>query len=139
MRAIREGLVRLSEDIHAFSYRLHPVGAGRPGFGRRVEGGMRAILATEAIPAAVQSERPAGDDAAGDGLLSFRVAQEALRNVARHAGASSVDVSVGRIDGGLQLAVRDNGVGFASTGHRHQPSLGLASMKERVRLLGGRT
>jgi len=70
-------------------------------------------------------------------LCLFRVAQESLRNVARHAGASTVEVSLRKVDGGLEMAVRDNGTGFDSTQDRARHSLGLASMKERVHLLGG--
>jgi signal transduction histidine kinase len=70
-------------------------------------------------------------------LCLFRVAQEALRNVVRHAGASSVEVSVAPMDGGLQLAVSDNGAGFDSGRNAERPSLGLASIRERVSLLKG--
>jgi signal transduction histidine kinase len=41
------------------------------------------------------------------------------------------------LDGGLQLAVTDTGTGFNPGQQRHRPSLGLESMRERVRLLGG--
>ncbi len=71
-------------------------------------------------------------------LCLFRVAQEALNNVVRHAKASSVDVELASKGSGLQLRIRDNGRGFdPANGHEH-PSLGLASMRERVRLLHGK-
>ena len=50
-----------------------------------------------------------GKDAA---LCLFRVAQEALNNVVRHAGARAASVMLRQMDGGLLLAVRDDGVGF---------------------------
>jgi len=71
-------------------------------------------------------------------LCLFRVAQEALRNVERHARAKHVEVSVKGQDGGVALAVRDNGTGFDPSRSGERASLGLASMRERVRLLGGR-
>jgi signal transduction histidine kinase len=71
------------------------------------------------------------------GFCLFRVAQEALRNVARHAHSRRVEVSMRTFDGGLQLAVRDEGVGFDPALPRGHPTLGLASMRERVRLIGG--
>jgi signal transduction histidine kinase len=70
-------------------------------------------------------------------LCLFRVAQEAVRNVVRHSGATSCEVSVALLDGGLQLAVSDNGTGFDSGRHAERPSLGLASIRERVNLLEG--
>jgi len=71
-------------------------------------------------------------------LCMFRVAQEALRNVARHAKASVARVTLALSDGGLLLAVTDDGIGFDVEATRSRPSLGYASMGERVRLLGGR-
>src|SRR5262249_29289099 len=63
--------------------------------------------------------------------------QEALRNAARHARATEVTVSLRRWGGGLQLAVTDNGVGFDPKRGGGRPSLGLASMRQRARLLAG--
>jgi signal transduction histidine kinase len=71
-------------------------------------------------------------------LCIFRVAQEALRNVARHAQASVAMVTLAPNGGGLLLAVTDNGIGFDVEATRSRPSLGRASMSERVRVLGGR-
>ncbi|HEY2156336.1 MAG TPA: PAS domain S-box protein [Isosphaeraceae bacterium] len=72
----------------------------------------------------------------------FRVAQEALTNVARHARARLVRVSVRRRGCGLRLVVRDDGVGFDSGATRRGGSrfagLGLLGMRERAALLGGR-
>jgi two-component system, NarL family, sensor histidine kinase UhpB len=73
-----------------------------------------------------------GDD---QQLVVYRVAQEALANVARHAGASRVDVDLSSRDGGLDLCVRDNGRGFDSS--RPSVGLGLNGMAERARLVGG--
>ena len=70
-------------------------------------------------------------------LCLYRITQEALRNVRRHAGASAVQVSLRRLDGGVQLAVRDNGAGFDPAQHRDRPSLGHASMRQRIYQLKG--
>src|SRR5262249_6514722 len=70
-------------------------------------------------------------------LCLFRIAQEGLRNVARHAGASRTDVCLRRLDGGLELTVRDDGAGFDAAQHRARLSLGHASMRQRASALGG--
>jgi signal transduction histidine kinase len=70
-------------------------------------------------------------------MCLFRVTQEALHNVVRHARAQAVRISLSQTDHGLQLAVHDDGVGFDPDLHRSRPSLGLASMLERTRLIGG--
>ena len=69
----------------------------------------------------------------------LRIAQEALQNALRHAGATRVDVRLQAHNGRLRLAVSDDGVGFdpADPGLRSQ-HLGLTSMEERARALGGR-
>ncbi len=65
----------------------------------------------------------------------FRIAQEALTNVMRHAGATGVEVRLHAGDGGLHLQVRDDGAGFAPADAR---GLGLVIMRERAHGTGGR-
>ncbi|MGH2582682.1 MAG: sensor histidine kinase [Anaerolineales bacterium] len=65
----------------------------------------------------------------------YRVAQEALENVARHAQAKSVAVKLQRMDGGVELQVKDDGLGLASESAKGE-RLGLTLMKERAELIG---
>ena len=67
----------------------------------------------------------------------FRIFQETLTNVARHAEASEVQVRLAREDGDLTLEVRDNGKGVAEEHLSRGRSLGILGMRERVSLLGG--
>jgi signal transduction histidine kinase len=67
----------------------------------------------------------------------YRIAQEALTNVAKHAGAEHVSVVVTRRDGSVNVVVEDDGRGFGARGSDGD-GLGLVGMKERVGLLGGR-
>jgi len=136
-REVRKGLVQLSEDVHALSYRLHPSILEDLGLEEalRVEidrfqkqESTDARLNSTGLPAAIPREAA---------LCLFRVAQESLRNVARHAGARLVELSLRVLDGGLQLAVQDDGCGFDPALDHHQPSLGLSSMKERVLMVEG--
>jgi PAS domain S-box-containing protein len=137
MRALREGLIRLSEDIHTMAYQLHPSVLEELGLeealrtecervGRR--NGIAISLDLDPTPAAI------GKDAS---FCLFRVAQEALNNVTRHAGARTATVTMRRMDAGLLLEVRDDGVGFDPERSDRRKSLGLASMRERVRLVRG--
>jgi signal transduction histidine kinase len=66
----------------------------------------------------------------------FRIAQEALSNVARHAKARHVEVTLTAQDAALELTVRDDGVGFDV--ERRRSDLGLVGMAERAELVGGR-
>ena len=68
----------------------------------------------------------------------FRVAQEGLTNVVRHARAQTVSVELHRTPEALHLVVRDDGIGFdVMTAEQQGVSLGLLGMRERVTLLGG--
>ncbi|CAG9165966.1 hypothetical protein LMG23992_00654 [Cupriavidus laharis] len=72
-------------------------------------------------------------------IAMFRIVQEALSNVVRHADATAVEVHLAQADGRIELRVQDNGVGWdkkpAGSGPRR--SLGLLGIRERARLLGG--
>ncbi|MEW6529712.1 MAG: PAS domain S-box protein [Thermodesulfobacteriota bacterium] len=74
-------------------------------------------------------------------IVVFRVLQEALNNVGKHSGADRVLVSLQKIDGNIELEIRDNGVGFDSSaafdGGRFRKGFGLASMRERTESSGG--
>jgi PAS domain S-box-containing protein len=73
-------------------------------------------------------------------LACFRVAQQALVNVAQHANATEVWVTLHKSGDELQLRIRDNGVGFdvgEIRGRTEQPALGLIAMEGRAKLAGG--
>jgi signal transduction histidine kinase len=72
------------------------------------------------------------------GTAAFRVFQEALTNIARHAAASQVTVELRCSASELLLEIRDNGRGFEVAPALARSSLGLLGMSERSRLLGGR-
>ena len=66
----------------------------------------------------------------------YRIAQEALHNIVKHARASSVRISLAQVDGRLSLTLRDDGVGFDPAGD-FPGHLGLKSMRERAAHAGG--
>lgn len=68
----------------------------------------------------------------------FRIAQESLHNVAKHSSAKLVTVTLtGQDTGGLRMAIMDDGCGFDVERTIPKPGLGLLSMEERARLIGG--
>jgi len=137
MRSLREGLVSLSEDIHSLAYQLHPSVLEELGLVEALraecerldrQGQLRLSADLDPIPGVL------GRDVA---LCLFRVAQEALNNVARHADACTATVTLRQINDGFLLTVRDDGVGFDPAQSGDARSLGLMSMHERVRLVNG--
>ncbi len=72
-------------------------------------------------------------------IIVYRLVQECCNNIAKHSGASNVNISVSSADGWVRLAVEDNGVGFkVEEALARKDSFGLSGMRERVALLGGR-
>lgn len=70
-------------------------------------------------------------------LLLFRAAQEALTNVARHARASKVEITIKADDERVTMEVLDDGVGMAPGALHRTRSLGLLALRERFEALGG--
>jgi signal transduction histidine kinase len=138
MRTMREGLVRLSEDVHALSYRLHPSILEDLGLVEALKAECERLSRSCPIRMEARSESLPDKLPHDISLCLFRVTQEALRNIARHAAASQVEVRLAFREGGLELSVDDNGRGFEPARDRSRVSLGHASMRQRVHLLGGR-
>lgn len=67
----------------------------------------------------------------------FRIFQETLTNIIRHAGATEVTVRLNELDGHINLEVKDNGRGISRTDVSNTRSMGLLGMRERAALLGG--
>jgi len=93
------------------------------------------------IPVDFQTRGPRGRLPAEVELVLYRVAQEALTNVAKHAGATRVCIDVERGSGDVTLSVRDDGHGFDPAAETARDGrglgLGLFGMAERVALVGG--
>jgi len=124
--------------------------------GRRVVEGLRPTLLDDLglIPALNELTRDVGqvagwtvtfDNQLRDERLSpaveltaFRVTQEALSNVRKHANASTVTILLMEKNGRLSISVRDDGIGFSKEDlQRHSQCFGLTSMKERATMMGG--
>ena len=81
-----------------------------------------------------RSDPDIGDSAA---IALYRMVQEALTNIARHANASEVRIEIRHSRGTLLLTVQDNGVGFAEASMYRDGAHGLMGIRERAYMLGG--
>lgn len=70
-------------------------------------------------------------------LCLFRIAEESLTNIAKHSGTHAARMTIARTPEGIRLTVQDRGVGFSPESVDHTAGLGLVSMRERLRLVGG--
>jgi len=68
----------------------------------------------------------------------YRVSQEALHNVLKHAKATHVRLKLSAGADGIRLRIHDNGVGFDSETGSSRPGLGIVSMRERINLVQGK-
>ncbi|HEY2594870.1 MAG TPA: GAF domain-containing sensor histidine kinase [Chloroflexota bacterium] len=96
----------------------------------------RAFTSDTGIPATVQSTNVDGLSLRVESEL-FRIAQEALTNVRKHARAHSVQIGLRRRGTSLTLSVRDDGRGFVVSEARRGDGQGVVGMRERARVLGG--
>lgn len=134
---LQDQLLAVSNDIRSISHELHPSILRFTGLAsaldafcnkRNARGSLRLCCSIDCAPRL-------GEDSE---LSVFRIVQEALNNVDRHARASVADVRITVHGSDVVLRVDDDGVGMPSSGSAARaPGLGLISMEERARLLGG--
>jgi PAS domain S-box-containing protein len=127
----------LASDLHALSHRLHSSTLESLGLvaGLRAfcvefsdQQGIQVDFANERVPHGIPGDAT---------LCIFRVAQEALRNVKKHSGANRAVVRLEWASDRLHLSVSDLGKGFDSSKPSAEHGIGIRSMEERLRLLGG--
>jgi signal transduction histidine kinase len=138
LRSIRTGLVKLSADVHDLSYHLHPSVLEELGLLDALKAECDRVARCEALHVDIQADVLPHHLPRSIALCVYRVAQEALRNVVRHANASAVQLSLVVAQQGIRLTVSDNGAGFDLDSRTPRSSLGHASMRERMRLVRGR-
>ena len=135
---------RTINEVREIAYNLGPYHLERLGFENSIRD--MASRVAQASGIAIATELDALDGAlASETLMSlYRVAQEALNNVVKHARATETRIVLKHESAGVRLTIADNGQGFDpqmskafDTLGANRPGLGLNGMAERVRLLGG--
>jgi signal transduction histidine kinase len=142
LEALRGSVAGLAEDLHRICHCLHPVILDNLGLAVGIE----CLCEEYTRMSGIDVRFVCGDippPPPGISLCLYRVVQESLHNVAKHARAKRATVTLCGSSAGIQVTIRDAGCGFdpalsrrdhARTNH----GLGLISLSERVRLLGGR-
>jgi signal transduction histidine kinase len=127
----------ISSEIQRVSYQLHPSKLDHLGLLAAVKSvcnelgtyhqikiGFRETGNHEVLPKEVT-------------LCLFRIVQESLRNVIKHSGAHEATVTLAGSENGVHLTISDTGRGFDAGSNVAKGGLGLISMRERLRLVGG--
>ncbi len=125
------------EAIHRIAADLRPGILDNFGLSAALEFEARRFEQQAGIQIAVKAPEELRDMEREVATAIFRIFQETLTNVARHAGATNIDVRLRDQNDELVLEVKDNGKGIAADAASKRTSLGLVGMSERVRLLGG--
>jgi signal transduction histidine kinase len=128
----------LGADLHTLSHRLHSSTLEKLGLVPGLSALCKEFTAQQGIDVDFTHNgvpRSVHPDVA---LCLFRIVQEGLRNLKKHSGATRASVYLGKVDGKLQVTVRDEGVGFDMKDLKNRFGLGIRSMQERANLLGGR-
>lgn len=134
---IREQLINLSEDIHALSRELHPAILSDLGLARAIRSLCLNFADREDLQVSCHIDELPEDINAETALCVYRVIQESLRNIAKHARARHVDLFLKQSKNRLLATIEDDGVGFEPRCVRRTPGIGLASMRERVQYVNG--
>ena len=127
----------LTDDVRRLSHRLHPDTMEHVGLVVALKSYCVEFSKNNGIsihidvPDRVEPVRPEV------ALCLYRVAQESLENIRKHSGANDVRVTLTETQDGVELFISDTGVGFDVERGRASKGLGLVSMEERVRLVGG--
>lgn len=137
LRKIKQGLISIAEDTHSLSRRLHPsilddlgliaaLQSEIENFQRRHDIKVDFFCSVKSLPLSKQAD-----------LAVFRIIQEALRNIAKYSEAANVKINLTIIKEALILQIIDDGMGFDVGEAKKSPGLGLQSMMERAKLVGG--
>jgi PAS domain S-box-containing protein len=137
LRSMWNSVSELGSDLHSLSHRLHSSTLESLG----LVAGTRAFCEEFAEQQGLQIKFEHGHvprhippDVA---LCLFRIVQEGLRNIKRHSGADKAEVHLERIADQIHVSVIDHGKGFELNKHAPHKGIGLHSMEERLRYLGG--
>jgi len=137
LQRLQPELVSISKDVHEMSHRLHPSLIDDLGIVAALRAECERVRRRHDVDLVDRIEELREPVPKDQALCIYRIVQEALVNAVRHAHADSIEVSLASEGRSLMLEVRDNGVGFDTMSHASGHGLGLASMRERAKLVGG--
>lgn len=136
--ALRSELEDLSVVLRRLAYRLHPSHIEQEGIVPALRRLVADLRRSSGVQLEVREDVAAPCELSGERtLVAYRVAQEALSNLVRHAGVGAGHVRIRTDDRVFALEVADEGRGFVVDSRQSAGGLGLISMAERARAAGG--
>lgn len=135
--SIRDEVGDLSNDIRRIAYQLHPSSLDHLGLSVALRSLCNEFAEREKLDVNFAVRKVPKQIPPDIASSLYRVVQEALRNVAKHAGTTAVSLTLAGGPDRLSLSIRDSGAGFDVRSVKGKGGLGLISMQERVRLVNG--
>jgi PAS domain S-box-containing protein len=137
LRNIAQEASELSSDLHNLSYQLHPAKLDLQGLVAAMGGLCRELSKQHGIKIKFVHHDVPGQIRKDVALSLFRIVQEALRNVVKHGKTAEAQVKLFGHENEIDLCISDSGAGFNPKSVEAKGGLGLISMRERLRLIGG--
>jgi PAS domain S-box-containing protein len=137
LAGLKREVAAISDDVRRIALQLHSAGLEQFGLCPALEQECAAVSERTGIKITFQAASVPDVLPEDVAMCLYRVAQECLRNVTKHAQAIRAKVTLEGAHGQIQLRVEDKGVGFDPGKIRTRKSLGLISMNERLRQVGG--
>lgn len=139
LSAVQQQTIALAEDVRLLSHDLYPGALDHADLADALRTHCREFAQEHSLNAVVDADEDLVIPDVTISLSLYRVVQEALRNIAKHAHARQVQVTLRRVEEGVQLVVADDGKGFILAKARPAGGgLGLRTIEERIRFVGGR-
>jgi signal transduction histidine kinase len=127
----------VSSDIHSLSYQLHPSRLELLGLVASLKGFCREFSSQHDINVQFLHANISGQIPKDVTLCLYRITQEALQNVVKHSESTEAEVELSGHSAEIELSISDSGRGFDVESAKRAAGLGLVSMRERLRLVGG--
>jgi two-component system sensor histidine kinase UhpB len=135
---LQQQTLKLAHSVRQISHDLHPTVLQHLGLVKGLTSYCGELARAHAIAVSCSAEGHLESLTPDAALCVYRIAQEALRNVLAHAGASRADVRLVQVGDRAQITIVDDGRGFDTTNRvERDKGLGLVSMSERARIIGG--
>jgi len=130
-------LQEVSENLHRLAMDLRPASLDHLGLVAALHQQIESLAEKQGLEVRFDAPGISERLPPNTETLLYRIVQEALTNVARHAQATRVEVLLQQRDNALVVIIEDNGIGFNTTGTLQVERLGLFGMRERAEMLGG--
>jgi signal transduction histidine kinase len=137
LKALKANLTDLADDVHDLSRQLHPSILEDLGLVQAVQVECNTFTKKTGIDLSFMHSNLPDSIPQHPALCLYRIIQEGLQNIAKHSQATAASITLQGFSGGINLLIRDDGIGFDPAEAKQKAGICLSSMHERARLVNG--